>query len=103
MRVLTEFNPPFNFDTRDGASGIATDLFLHMTDRAGLDLERKGHPRLAVGQGVQGDTRKARRHPLCHGPDPGPRGAVPVDRAYHASEQQPFRPEGSGNNHPESG
>ena len=41
VRVLTEFNPPFNFDTREGASGIATDLFLRMADRAGLAVERK--------------------------------------------------------------
>jgi ABC-type amino acid transport substrate-binding protein len=41
VRVLTEYNPPFNFDTRSGASGIATDLFLRMVDRAGLDVRRK--------------------------------------------------------------
>ncbi|OIQ49505.1 Bacterial extracellular solute-binding protein, family 3 [Pseudodesulfovibrio hydrargyri] len=41
VRVITEFNPPFNFDTRDGASGIATDLFLRMADRAGLKMARK--------------------------------------------------------------
>jgi len=41
VRVLTEFNPPFNFDTREGPSGIATDLFLRMADRAGIEVERK--------------------------------------------------------------
>jgi ABC-type amino acid transport substrate-binding protein len=41
VRVVTEFNPPFNFDTREGPSGIATDLFLLMADRAGLKMTRK--------------------------------------------------------------
>ncbi|WP_319583118.1 transporter substrate-binding domain-containing protein [uncultured Pseudodesulfovibrio sp.] len=41
VRVLTEFNPPFAFDTRSGPSGIATDLFLRMADRAGIHMERK--------------------------------------------------------------
>jgi polar amino acid transport system substrate-binding protein len=41
VRVVTEFNPPFTFDTRDGASGIATDLFLRMAARAEIDVERK--------------------------------------------------------------
>jgi polar amino acid transport system substrate-binding protein len=41
VRVITEFNPPFNFDTPAGASGIATDLFLRMAGRAGIRVERK--------------------------------------------------------------
>jgi polar amino acid transport system substrate-binding protein len=41
VRVITEYNPPFNFGTGEGASGIATDLFLRMADRAGIDVERR--------------------------------------------------------------
>jgi len=41
VRVVTEFNPPFNFDTPDGPSGIATDLFLRMAARAGIRVERR--------------------------------------------------------------
>ncbi|XXJ21257.1 substrate-binding periplasmic protein [Desulfovibrio caledoniensis] len=41
VRVITEYNPPCSLDTRNGASGIATDLFLLMADRAGLEMARE--------------------------------------------------------------
>jgi ABC-type amino acid transport substrate-binding protein len=41
VRVITENNPPLSFSGTGGPSGLATDLFLRMADRAGLRVERR--------------------------------------------------------------
>ncbi|WFS62194.1 transporter substrate-binding domain-containing protein [Pseudodesulfovibrio thermohalotolerans] len=40
LLVITESNPPFTFNETGGPAGIATDLFLLMAKRAGLDVKR---------------------------------------------------------------
>ncbi|MCJ2165886.1 MULTISPECIES: transporter substrate-binding domain-containing protein [unclassified Pseudodesulfovibrio] len=41
LRVISESNPPFNYENLGQPTGISTDIFLLMADRAGLNLSRQ--------------------------------------------------------------
>jgi len=41
ITVITEFNPPFNFGSQEHPTGIATEIFVRMARRAGLNLKRQ--------------------------------------------------------------
>lgn len=40
LTVYTEHNPPFNFMQYDKVVGFSSDIFLAMTERAGMDIQR---------------------------------------------------------------